>query len=104
MLSCSCAVAARPGVTASAAPKTNCVTRIAPSSRNGFAPENCFHPSVPLHRAGACLQPDIARSVRKWPHPQLLLADLPQAGKAARLDCQEEDDQGADHYQLDVHH
>src|SRR5262245_32402798 len=52
----------------------------------------------------ACLQSDIARSIWKWPHPQLLLADLPQAGEAVWLDREEEDDQGADHHQLNVLH
>src|SRR5438552_9044701 len=32
------------------------------------------------------------RSVRKWPHPQLLLADRPQPREAMRLDDEEEDE------------
>ena len=41
-------------------------------------------------------------SVRERPQPQLLLADLPQPGEAVRLDDQKEDDQPAEHHQLEV--
>ena len=34
--------------------------------------------------------------VGKGPHPQFLLANLPQAGEAVRLEHQKDDDQGAD--------
>src|SRR5271165_6421712 len=45
-----------------------------------------------------------AASMREWPEAKLFLADLPQAGQAARLDDQEEDDQRTEHDHLDIRH
>src|SRR6267378_6969814 len=75
-----------------------CVTRIA------FSLSSCLHPA-PTHCVASVLVSspmNIARLIRKWPHPELLLADLPQPGEAARLDREEEDDQGANDHQLNV--
>src|SRR5262245_61477538 len=43
-----------------------------------------------------------ALSIRKRPHPQFLLADLPQAGKACRLGDKKEHDQGARNHECQV--
>src|SRR5438552_11627881 len=43
-----------------------------------------------------------SRSMGEWPEPRLLLRDLPEPRQAARLDDQEEDDQSAEHHQLDL--
>src|SRR5437660_11103158 len=42
------------------------------------------------------------RSVGKRPEPQLLFRDLPEPRQPARLDDQKEDDQAAEHHQLDL--
>src|SRR5262245_65343699 len=44
----------------------------------------------------------LLRSVRKRPQPQLLLGDLPQSREPQGLDDQEEDDEPAEHHQLDL--
>src|SRR5438105_7885284 len=41
-------------------------------------------------------------SVRKRPQAQLLLADLPEAREPVRLHDQEEEDEPAEHHQLDL--
>src|SRR5579871_6846391 len=102
MPSCASAVAAMPGATVSTNPKMMCVTRIASSSRIVSTREIVSTRFSPFAAPGASLHLDIARLVREWPHPQLLLANLPQPGKTVRLDRQEKDDQGADDHQLDV--
>src|SRR5581483_4084944 len=43
-----------------------------------------------------------APSVRERPPPQLLLRELPQPRQPARLDGQEEQDEAAEHHQLDL--
>src|SRR5262245_48678027 len=40
--------------------------------------------------------------VRKRPQAQLLLGDLPEPREAVRLDDQEEDDEAAEHHELDL--
>src|ERR1041385_6225867 len=40
-----------------------------------------------------------ASLIRKRPHPQFLLSDLPQPRQPGRLDDQEEQDQRADHHE-----
>src|SRR5262249_32247590 len=50
----------------------------------------------------AGVRSSFARLVRKWPHPQLLLGDLPQPREAMRLHDQEEDDQRANDDVLQV--
>src|SRR5208282_4849809 len=45
-----------------------------------------------------------AKSMRERPKAKLLLADLPQAGKAIRLDDQEKDDQRTEDNHLDIGH
>src|SRR5262245_10128613 len=44
----------------------------------------------------------VLRSMRERPKPELLLAYRPEARKPARLDDQEEHDQGAEDHELDV--
>src|SRR4029078_11755903 len=46
--------------------------------------------------------PYLAPSVRKRPHPQFLLGNLPQPGKAGRLRNQEKHDQSAHDHKCDV--
>src|SRR5207244_1262969 len=43
-----------------------------------------------------------APSIREWPDPQFLLADLPKAGKAVWLYDQEQDDEGAQDHEGEV--
>src|SRR5436305_11663041 len=43
-----------------------------------------------------------ARLIGERPHPQLLLADLPQAREPVRLDDQEEDDERAHDHELQL--
>src|SRR5262245_30943856 len=40
--------------------------------------------------------------VRKRPHPQLVIGELPHAGQAMGLDDQEQDDEGTEDHQLDL--
>src|SRR5947209_3894161 len=42
------------------------------------------------------------RSVGKRPEPQLLFGDLPEPRQPARLDDEKDDDQAAEHHQLDL--
>src|SRR6266850_7805896 len=42
------------------------------------------------------------RSMRKRPQSQLLFRDLPEPRQSSRLDDQEDDDQSAEHHQLDL--
>src|SRR5262249_61208697 len=41
-------------------------------------------------------------SVRERPEPQLLLRDLPEPRQSVRLDHEEENDQAAEHHELDL--
>src|ERR1700676_1297844 len=97
--------AATPKLDANASPRTMCVRRIASSS--------CFHPAPaaeasgissrsPALGAGSRICKDFAPLIGEWPHPQLLFSDLPQPGEAARLDGEEEDDEGTDNHELQV--
>eukprot|EP01022_Parablepharisma_sp_SALTPOND_P036534 TRINITY_DN997_c0_g4_i1.p1 TRINITY_DN997_c0_g4~~TRINITY_DN997_c0_g4_i1.p1 ORF type:complete len:1552 (+),score=442.93 TRINITY_DN997_c0_g4_i1:2334-6989(+) len=45
-----------------------------------------------------------AASVRERPQAQFFLGDLPQPGQSVRLGDEEEDDQRAEHHQLDMRH
>src|SRR5688572_19663433 len=101
---------------AQAAPRTrclNCITSLpsfmpaAAANRAGFLRSRRLMPpgfssarrAIPA-RGGNCSE--CAPSVRKRPHPEFLLADLPQPREAVRLDDQEENDQHADHHELEM--
>src|SRR5216683_8153646 len=100
------AVTVMPKLVANASPRTMCVARIA-SSLCCFHPARHLPPPVydadALHRVGNCfVAKDIAPLIREWPHPQLLLSNLPQPGEPVRLDHQEEYDQRANDHELQV--
>src|SRR5690606_32562919 len=94
-------IAAPPIRTATAAPMAKCLRRIA------------FLPLVsPARKAGRCFPlsgcppagfvSECALSVGERPHPQFLLADLPEPRQPKRLYDQEKDDERSDHHELDV--
>src|SRR5687767_8154734 len=58
----------------------------------------------PPQERGVSIARSIAWSMRERPQPQLLLGDLPEAGKAVRLDDEEEDDEPAEDDELQVGH
>src|SRR5438874_10773699 len=51
-------------------------------------------------RSVMCGSPSL--SVRKRPEPELFLGDLPQTRESVRLDDQEQDDEAAEHHELDL--
>src|SRR5438477_7856536 len=57
--------------------------------------------SAPIHMPRVLIVSS-SRSVREGPQPQFFLADLPEPREAVRLHDQEEDDQRAEHHQLDL--
>src|SRR5690242_20165775 len=99
--------AGRAAATASALPSRSCFSRIAFSLLCGGLTRRLCRNAPPVRRAA---RPParlgiawiLARSVWEWPHPEFLLADLPQPRQPVRLDHQEEDDQGADDHELQL--
>src|SRR5215813_3703058 len=74
----------------------------APTSAVTTKPTRTFLPLIRSSSAasmGAASNPD---SMRKGPQPELLLRDLPQPCEAARLGDQEEDDERAEHHDLEL--
>src|SRR5215471_19730398 len=108
------AVAAMPTPAAIASFKMMCATRIASSSNVSVRPcSRAMRPAPKISAFWECPSParfaapallvtDIALLIREWPHPQLLLSDLPQPRKAARLDREEKDNEGPDDHELKV--
>src|SRR6266496_5877712 len=101
---------------AQAAPRTrcfNCITSLplftpaVAANHAGFLRSRWLMPpgfasarqAIPA-RGGNC--GECAPSVRERPHPEFLLANLPQPREAVRLDDQEENDEDTDHHELEM--
>src|SRR3954464_894727 len=103
----SSALAGTAAASASALPSNKAFSRIAFSLFIPAASPPTLH-CAPLAWAARAGEARIARifahSIRERPHPQFLLADLPQASEPVRLDDQKENNQRADDDVLQVLH
>src|SRR5580700_3951520 len=100
--------AVAPSVTASAAPTARCFLRITFLPLDRAAACRCRYSLTPAARLSGLHPPpspcgpgggtdaQYAPSIRKGPHAQLLLADLPQPRQPVRLKDEEYDDERAD--------